>query len=67
MASKLAIKRLQWLIWILIYGGLLAIVVSTFLGPSDAALAVCMKVGGVTVVAVGAALIYVRSRLTESS
>ena len=67
MASKLAIKRLQWLIWILIYGGLLAIVLSTFLGPADAALAVCLKVSGIAVVAVGVALIYVRSRLPESS
>ncbi len=67
MASKLDITRLQWLIWILIYGGLLAIVLSTFLGPTDAALAVGLKVGGAVLVVVGAVLIYVRSRLTEPS
>ena len=67
MLSKAALSRLQWLIWIAIYGGLLVISVASFLGQNDAATATAMyAVGGVLVVG-GIILIYVRSRLRDPS
>ncbi|MFM1909061.1 MAG: hypothetical protein RL459_120 [Pseudomonadota bacterium] len=65
MASKQQLKRVQALVWILIYGGLLGIVVSAFMGPSDAATIFTLRVCGSMAVMVGVALIYLRSRMTE--
>ena len=59
--------RLERLIWVLIYGGLLAIVLGLFLGrqsSQDASL--FYQFGGLTVLA-GVVLIYVRSRLREEN
>ena len=58
------IARLQQLIWVLIYGGLLTAVLGWSVQRSDDALGWSMVVGGGIVAAVGFALIYVRSRLT---
>lgn len=65
MASKQQLKRVQALVWILIYGGLLGIVVSAFMGPSDAVTIFTLRVFGSLAVMVGVALIYLRSRMTE--
>lgn len=64
MASARALQRLQVLIWVLIYGGLLALVLGVATqragdGPTGWLLLV---VGG-TAAAVGVALIGVRARL----
>jgi uncharacterized membrane protein HdeD (DUF308 family) len=59
--------RLERLIWVLIYGGLLAIVLGLFLdrqASQDASL--FYQFGGLTVLA-GVVLIYVRSRLREEN
>lgn len=58
------IARLQQLIWVLIYGGLLTVVLGWSVQRSNDALGWSMVVGGGIVAAVGFALIYVRSRLT---
>ncbi len=56
-------KRVDVLIWTLIYGGLLAVVVSLFLPDASALLAAWMVACGGVLAAVGAVLIYVRSRM----
>ena len=63
MATSLQLKRLQALIWVLIYGGLLTLVVGLSLGRYDpsAGLA-CVVVGGMLAV-FGALLIFLRARL----
>ena len=59
--------RMERLVWVLIYGGLLSVVISYFLGDSDAALARGMVIGGLMAVLAGIILIYARSRLHEGS
>ena len=59
--------RMERLVWVLIYGGLLSVVISYFLGDSDAALARGMVIGGLIAVLAGIILIYARSRLHEGS
>jgi uncharacterized membrane protein HdeD (DUF308 family) len=66
MASKTVLTRIQWLVWIYIYGGLLAIVLGRFVGRSDDTTACWMTLIGGFFVAVGVVLIYVRSRLKET-
>jgi hypothetical protein len=58
------IARLQQLIWVLIYGGLLMLVLGLSVQRTDDALGWSLVVGGGIVAAIGFALIYVRSRLT---
>ena len=66
MVSKNVLTRLQWLVWIAIYGGLLTVVLGSFLGRNDSDMAFWMYVGGAVLVLFGSILIYVRSRLHES-
>ena len=63
MVSNAVIQRIQLLIWVFIYGGLLAIVLATFVARTDEATAWWMTLTGGVFVAV---LIYVRSRLKAS-
>lgn len=67
MVSRDALTRLQWLVWIAIYGGLLTVVLGTFVGRTDATTAFWMYLGGAVLVLLGCVLIYVRSRLHEST
>jgi hypothetical protein len=63
MATTLQLKRLQALIWVLIFGGLLTLVLGLSLGRYDQiAGGACVGVGGV-LAAVGALLILLRARL----
>ncbi|MES2363325.1 MAG: hypothetical protein V4646_16260 [Pseudomonadota bacterium] len=57
------IARLQALIWILIYGGLLTLVLGLSVQRTSDPIGWSMVVGGALVAALGAVLIYVRSRL----
>ena len=66
MVSKNVLTRLQWLVWIAIYGGLLTVVLGSFLGRNDSDMAFWMYGGGAVLVLFGGILIYVRSRLHES-
>jgi len=61
--SSKSIARLQALIWILIYGGLLTLILGLSVQRTDDAMGWSLVVGGGVVAAVGFALIYVRSRI----
>lgn len=66
MASRSTLMWIQRLVWICIYGGLLAIVLGVFLAQAEPEQASSIQsVGGVFVV-IGVLLIYVRSRLKET-
>ncbi len=58
------IARLQTLIWVLIYGGLLTLVLGLSVQRSDEVLGWLMVMGGGIVAAIGFVLIYARSRMT---
>ena len=61
--SNKAIARLQQLIWILIYGGLLTLILGLSVQRTDDALGESLVVGGALVAALGFVLIYVRSKI----
>jgi hypothetical protein len=63
MASPQAIKRVETLIWILVYGGLIAVVLGVATRSGDAAVGLAMITVGALVAAVGLVLIWVRSRM----
>ncbi len=67
MVSTTAIKRIQQLIWVLIYGGLLTVVLGFSVSRTDDVMGWSLVSGGALVALVGAVLIYVRSRLTEDN
>ncbi|MFC5523405.1 hypothetical protein [Polaromonas jejuensis] len=62
-ASSKTVARLQALIWVLIYGGLLTLVLGLSVERLDEDTGWAMVVGGGIVAAVGFFLIYVRSRI----
>lgn len=62
--SNKSIARLQKLIWVLIYGGLLTLVLGLSVQRTHDPLGWSMVVVGGIVAAIGFSLIYVRSRLT---
>jgi hypothetical protein len=67
MATPRNLKRLQNLVWILIYGGLLTLVFGLAVGRSEeTVLGHSLVVGGAIVAAVGVVLIFVRARLKPS-
>jgi hypothetical protein len=63
MASLLTLKRLQQLIWVLIYGGLLTLVLGVSVQRTDDALGWSMVAGGAVLALLGAGLVFVRARL----
>lgn len=63
--SNKAIARLQQLIWVLIYGGLLTLLLGLSVRRTDDALGWSMALMGGFVAMIGFALIYVRSLLTK--
>ena len=63
MATPSTLQRLQKLIWVLIYGGLLTLVLGTATARTDASTGWVLMVGGGVVAAVGVVLIAVRARL----
>ena len=66
MPTLAVLKKIQWTIWIAIYGGLLSVVLAHFVAPADPSTATYMQWIGGTFVAVGVILIYLRSRLKET-
>ena len=66
-ASRRVVARLEALIWVLIYGGLLALVLGLSLERWDEAVGLALEVGGGVVAAAGVVLIYVRSRMKGDS
>ncbi len=65
MAARQTLQRLQNLIWVLVYGGLLTLVLGLATRRFDDALGWSLVLGGGGVAAVGFGLIYVRSLLKE--
>ena len=63
--TSAALRRLDQLIWVLIYGGLLTVVLGLFVHRSDALAGWVMLGLGGLLAPVGAVLVYVRSRLSE--
>ena len=63
MAAPSTLQRLQKLIWVLIYGGLLTLVLGIATARTDASTGWVLMVGGGAVAAVGVVLIAVRARL----
>lgn len=63
MASLLTLKRLQQLIWALIYGGLLTLVLGVSVQRTDDALGWAMVAGGAVLALIGFVLVFVRSRM----
>jgi hypothetical protein len=66
MVAKIVLTRLQKLIWVYIYGGLLGIVIASFVRATDESTAWWMTAIGGAAVVLGVVLIYVRSRLEET-
>jgi uncharacterized membrane protein len=63
--TDLRLARLEKLIWVLIYGGLLSVVLSFFIPDEPSHTAVAMLVGGCILTAVGVGMLYYRSRLHQ--
>ncbi|MEO8543057.1 MAG: hypothetical protein ABI434_05710 [Burkholderiaceae bacterium] len=59
------LARLETLIWMLIYGGLLTLLVGVFMGRTGNADGDLLVVGGSVAAAVGVVLIYLRAHLHE--
>ena len=64
MATLHCLKRMQQLIWVFIYGGLLTMVLGLSVERNDESLGFVMALGGGGLALLGVVLIYVRSRLT---
>ena len=63
MASLLTLKRVQQLVWVLIYGGLLSLVMGLSVQRTDAGLGWSLVIGGAIVALAGVVLIFVRARM----
>ena len=63
MASLLNLKRMQQLIWVLIYGGLLTLVLGVSVQRTDDALGWSMVAGGAVLALIGLGLVFVRARM----
>ena len=60
---KLSVAKVEVLIWVLIYGGLLVFAVGLALREVHGVMAGSVSLGGLAALAVGIALIWYRSRL----
>ena len=63
--AHVGLMRLETLIWVAIYGGLLTLVLGGFMARAQDGAGVEMMVVGGLLALIGAGLIYVRSRLRE--
>ena len=61
-AHEMSTALLDKLIWVLLYGGLLTICLALFVGRDDGPFGTLLAAAGVIATAVGALLIWVRSR-----
>lgn len=65
MAAATTIARVERLVWIFIYGGMLALVLGFAVRDSAAGAGGALMVVGLISAAVGVALIFVRARMQE--
>ena len=66
-ASNRLLQRIERLTWILIYGGLLALLLGWWVLPSDDDTGYILLAGGGLMAVVGFLLIYVRSKIKADS
>lgn len=66
MFTEKTIRRVESAIWILLYGGLLTLVLGLFTQRADDDLGLALVVGGGIAAALGAVLVYLRSRMNLS-
>ena len=59
------LSRLETLIWVLIYGGLLTALVGAYMARGSEGSGAGMVISGILATLAGAVLIYLRSRLRE--
>ena len=59
--------RLHKIIWSLIFGGLLTVILGIFVGKTDDVVGWALVAAGGVLAAIGAVLIYVRSKLAPDS
>ncbi len=57
------VARIEAWVWILVYGGLLAVVLGVFMGRQQEGTGIFLVVGGCIATAIGALLVYLRSRM----
>ncbi len=63
---KLSVSRIETLVWVLIYGGLLACGLGIALSRGGSGYGWGVVAVGAAIAAVGALLIWVRSRMTDA-
>lgn len=63
MTTEINKLRVERLVWVLVYGGLLTLILGMFLQRYDRLLADIFQIGGTLVASIGALLIWVRSRM----
>ena len=63
MATLLTLKKMQQLIWVLIYGGLLTLVLGVSVQRSDDSLGWSMVAGGAVLALIGFGLVFLRARM----
>ena len=56
-------QRIEALVWVLVYGGMLALIAGWFVQSSLEPLGWTLMLGGAALAASGAVLIYLRSRM----
>lgn len=61
----MTVQRIEALVWVLIYGGLLAVCLGWFLSPARGPWGELLSTGGAIAAAAGVVLIVVRSRMKE--
>jgi membrane protein DedA with SNARE-associated domain len=66
MAATRPTRRVEALAWVLIYGGLIAVVLGVFAAAADEAVSWTLIVAGGIAAVVGCVLVYARSRMKES-
>jgi hypothetical protein len=59
----MAPKQLETLVWVLIYGGLLTLSLGVFVQPLHGVIGWVLTIAGAIAAAVGAVLVWVRSRM----
>ena len=64
---KLSVARVEVLIWVLIYGGLLTFAVGLALREVHGVMASSVAIGGIVAVAVGIVLIWYRTRMLRAA
>ena len=67
MVLKISVARVEVLVWVLIYGGLLTFALGVALRGADEVLAHGLSIAGLLLAAVGAGLVWVRSRMVAEN